>query len=355
MSIAFFHQNAVFGVQGGVERYISTLLEEGKKHCFLVTELTPNPTESMLCIPLIGPERLPRWVRFVLGVWTHIKSIRLFLQQHQLTTLECSRPEYILFSPLFAGKKVFTIHGTGPNWHHIERYIVHRVCCLFLPLFADAIHIVGRDDRGVPLLVRKLMRERIHYIDAWYDNCFVPSPLPDPAGPVRLFYAGRLVPMKNPELLFAIARTLTGTAAVNVEFCYFGADGDRIPSSLYNTAIKDFGLMTASQLAGAIAGCHLGVLCSGYGEGSPFIVVETLACGRGYILPPLPGLIETYKGQPGVWFAKKYSASEYVERIEHAIKQIRDGRITCAEIAHGVASRARNIAARAIIERLLET
>ena len=37
MSVVFFHQNEVLGAQGGIERYLATLLEQAGESGFLVT------------------------------------------------------------------------------------------------------------------------------------------------------------------------------------------------------------------------------------------------------------------------------------------------------------------------------
>jgi hypothetical protein len=46
------------------------------------------------------------------------------------------------------------------------------------------------------------MAKRLRYVDAWYDEVFRVAPFRNLTGPVRVFFAGRLAPMKNPELLF---------------------------------------------------------------------------------------------------------------------------------------------------------
>lgn len=352
-AVGFFHQNEVTGAQGGVERYLSTLLQEGDGRCFLVAEKTAASGNSHFGVSFAGPKKLPRWMRFVVGVWENIAPIRAWLRANNIVALELSRPEYVLFAPFFEGRKTFAMHGTGPRAGEIGKFIPHYLSCLMLPLFADRIRIIGRDASGLPWLVRKLMRSRIVFADAWYDDCFKPAPFPDLRGPIKIFYAGRLDAMKNPDLIFAVAQAFAQDADLKAEFFYFGADGAKIPPHLRGAVIRDKGLLAAPQLARAISGCHIGILCSGYGEGSPFIVVETLACGRGYILPPLPGLIDAYRAQPGISFVPDYAVESYVAAVKELATRMRCGELTYDAIAKSVASRMRSTMVRAIIENLL--
>jgi glycosyltransferase involved in cell wall biosynthesis len=352
MTIAFFHQNAVEGVQGGIERYLATLLAAGGNRCLLVTEVDAGKDQRRFGVSLPVGRRWPQWLRFTLGVWREIKQIRTFLRQNKASVIELSRPEYILFSFLLSGKKVFTLHGTGPARTETSKYILHRLACYALPLLADRVHIVGRDSSGLPPSVRFLMRRKIHFIDAWYDDVFRPTPLPDLAGPLKIFYAGRLAKMKNPELLYAIVRKMKKDLGDQIEFSYFGHDGADIPNDLRNSSLADKGLLPAPRLAQAIAACHLGVLCSSYGEGSPFIVIETLACGRGYVVPALPGLLETYCKQPGVRFAASATVEAFSQKILALFDDMKKSRLRPEDITHPVAARSKGQATSTLLDAL---
>jgi hypothetical protein len=81
----------------------------------------------------------------------------------------------------------------------------------------------------------------------------------------------------------------------NVEFIYCGSDEHVIIDAELEDCIECRGLMNAAELCREIGKCHAGILFSAYGEGSPFIIVETLACGRVFIVPPLRTLCNAYK------------------------------------------------------------
>ena len=354
MSVVFFHQNEVLGAQGGIERYLATLLEQAGESGFLVTGTSSGgdvrAAGSRFGVPLPLQKIAPRWLSYALGVMLSSRRVRRAIDRLRPHTLEFSRPHYVVFSWVFRGTKVFTVHGTGPPRSERANYWIHYISCLLLPFAADVVQIVGRDHSGLPSLTARSMAKRLRYVDAWYDEVFRVAPFRNPAGPLRVFFAGRLAPMKNPELLFKIIETASQRLDRRFEFQYFGADEDKIPVSLRRTFISS-GLLNVEQLANAITDCHAGLLCSGYGEGSPFIVVEALACGRGFVLPPLPGLVEAYQNYRGIVFASTHSVDAFIDalvRMDEAIK----GGLTPQLIAQDVSNRSATVMARQILDHL---
>jgi glycosyltransferase involved in cell wall biosynthesis len=352
MSVVFFHQNQVWGVQGGVERYLSTLLAQAGPSGLLIAEACPRSTaqERANHITVSIPLRrlLPKWLSYSIGVTTAAPRIRRALHRVGPCTLEFSRPEYFLFSWMFTGKKVFTLHGTGPARSNSMTFCLHYLSCLMLPYVADVVQIVGRDKSGLPQVTSAQIANRTRHLDAWYDPVFRVAPFPDTKGPLRIFFAGRLAPMKNPELLFKIVTASSETFDQEFAFQYFGADEEKIPPG---QKIASKGLLDARKLAKAIASCHVGILCSRYGEGSPFIVVEALACGRGFILPPLPGLAEAYRGYRGIRFAADYSVDAYVQALVEFQTAIRNG-LSPRAIASDVSDRGKEVLTTRILRQL---
>jgi glycosyltransferase involved in cell wall biosynthesis len=355
MSVVFFHQNEVLGAQGGIERYLATLLDQAGDSGFLVTGASSSgdlqeSSDTRFGVPLPLRNIVPKWLSYALGMMLSSRRVGRAIDRLRPRTLEFSRPHYVVFSWMFTGTKVFTLHGTGPPRSEKANYWAHYFSCLLLPIAADVVQVVGRDHSGLPLLTARLMAKRLRHVDAWYDEVFRITPFRNPAGPLRVFFAGRLAPMKNPELLFNIIETASRRFDSRFEFRYFGADEDKIPVSLRQTLISS-GLLNAEQLARAIADCHTGLLCSGYGEGSPFIVVEALACGRGFVLPPLPGLIEAYQNCRGIVLTSTHSVEAYIDalvRMDGAIK----GGLTPQLIAQDVSNRSATVMARQILEHL---
>jgi glycosyltransferase involved in cell wall biosynthesis len=354
--IAFFHQNEVDHVQGGIERYISTLLDTCGSEAVLVTEHNGNESKSnRITVPLAGPPRWPKWLRFNLGIIANAGYIRDELKARGIKVLELSRPEYALISWLFPEKKVFTFHGMGPNRKHVGQRLVHDMTALSMPIVANGIQIVGRDDSALPATVMRRVQDRVVHVDAWYDERFTCSPLP-PLGdsPLICFYSGRLSEQKNPELLFAVIRESLAKLPVPVEFRYFGDDVGAIKGAGLEGVVRCAGFLDPDRLAAEIGKCHLGLLCSKQ-EGSPFAMIETLGCGRAFVSSPIDGLMKAYADTRGVFFAERLDCDAFLAAITRARSFLltNSPEFPVSEIiARGVQERCRGNVARAVINRL---
>ncbi|TBW37589.1 glycosyltransferase [Siculibacillus lacustris] len=345
--IVFFHQNEVDGAQGGIERYVATLLAASGDDGLLVTEASDRPADARrmaLSLPRLPG---PKWIPYALAVFARLGAIRRRLAATTAAVLEFSRPEYVVFAWALPGKRVFTIHGTGPGASEGAKRRIHDLACWFLPWVADRVQVVGRDDSGLSPSVRRRLGSRLAHVDAWYDDHFRAKPVPA-GGPTVVFYAGRIVEQKNPELLFEIIRRGKARFGEAIEFRYFGKDGDRLVEAGVAPLVTFGGLLDAPGLAAAIAGCHMGLMCSHFGEGSPFIVVETLACGRPYVLSSLPTLTGAYGGNPGVRFVASFDADAFLDAIA-ALRADLDAGLDAATIADAVAPRAKSLATAALL------
>jgi len=349
--IAFFHQNDPFETLGGVERYVSTACDTAPERVALVSRPLARGGTRHFPVEAAGPAGAPLWLRFVLGLFRQRREIAAFLKRNEVRVMEFSRPEYLLVGWMFPGKRVVTIHGTGPGPGHRVHYWIHHASCLLTPLFADRVQVIGRDTSGLPRLVRALLGKRIAHVDAWCDDVFTPAPLPplEAAEPLRVFYAGRMASQKNPKLLFEILRTAARFAPGAFEFHYFGGDYEAFAREGLGALVTDHGFLKPPALAEAIRGCHLGLMCSAFGEGSPYILVEALACGRPFVVPTLPTLVGAYRGYEGVHFVEKYRAEDYLAAMQAVRAAMLRGAVDPGAIAAGVAPRAR---ARAVPDLL---
>ncbi len=347
--LVHFHQNDVTDAQGGIERYIDTLLAAAGDDALLVSEPPARPAPNRLGLPL---PKLPgpKWIPFALAVWGAIGTIRARLKAAGRVVAEYSRPEYVTFAWAMPGARVFTIHGTGPGTGETAKRVIHDAACWFLPLVADRVQVVGRDDSGLSDGVIRRLGPRLAHVDAWFDDRFTVTPMPK-SEKVVVFYAGRIVEQKNPKLLFEIFRRGRERFGEGIEFRYFGKDVDRLQEAGVADLVTCTGLLTADRLAEEIGKCHMGLMCSHFGEGSPFIVVETLACGRPYVLSPLPTLLGAYEGNPGVRFAADFTAESFLTEIERLRTDL-DAGLTPVAIAGAVAHRAKPFATRALLAEL---
>ncbi|HXY58347.1 MAG TPA: glycosyltransferase [Methylocystis sp.] len=354
-AIAFFHQNDVFSRQGGIERYVATLLDCAQGRAALVSPPLARPYARHFAVEDSGPHGAPQWLRFVGGLFAQRHAIRSFLRENGVGVLEFSRPEYMLAGWLFPGAKVVTIHGTGPDKSQRLHHLVHHLCCLLLPLLVHRVQVIGRDRSGLPRIAQKLLGARIVHIDAWCDDRFRPTPTPPIAyeTPLRVFYAGRVAAQKDPALLFEIVQKATTIYPKKFEFRYFGSDYAAFVKAGVGDLVMNSGFLDVGTLAMAIGSCHVGILCSAYGEGSPFIVVETLACGRPFVLPPLPTLVEAYDGAPGALIVARREADGFVEALMNIRAKILAGHVGANAIASGVADRAQSRAAPRLLAELV--
>lgn len=348
--LVHFHQNDVTDAQGGIERYVDTLISAASPDALLVSETPARPAENRLGLRLPALPG-PKWIPFALAVFRHAAAIRARLKAAPRRVLEFSRPEYVAFAWMFPGAKVFTIHGTGPGAGERAKRIVHDVACWCLPLVADRVQVVGRDDSGLSANVVRRLGPRLAHVDAWYADRFTATPLPKSEKTI-VFYAGRIVEQKNPELIFATIREAKARLGDRVEFRYFGKDVEEIAKAGLSDVVACTGLLDAASLTRAIGECHMGLMCSHFGEGSPFIVVETLACGRPYVLSRLPTLTSAYGANPSVRFAAGWTAADFVEAIVAVKTDIDAGRLEAEAIRASVAARAEPIATRALIAEL---
>jgi len=353
-NIAFFHQNDPFARQGGIERYVATLLNRAEGRAVLVSAPLRQPRADHFAALPAGPAHAPQWLRFILGLIAQRRAIRAFLRERRIGVLEFSRPEYVLAGWLFPGVKAVTIHGTGPDASQRLHFLLHHLCCLLLPFCADRVQVVGRDRSGLPRLAQRLLGRRVALIDAWHDDRFAPTPLPAlaPNAPLRVFYAGRIAPQKDPALLFAIVRQAAADDPKLFEFRYFGSDYDAFVEAGLGDLVHDGGFLGVDALAKAIGDAHVGLLCSAFGEGSPFIVVEAMACGRPFVLAPLPTLNEAYGGLTGAHVLERRDAAAFVAALKDIRAQMLAARVDPFAIAASVAGRAQSRAAPLLLADL---
>ncbi len=350
MLYACFHQNDPTDAQGGVERYVDTLLAAAGEDSLLVCEPSRAPAPNRLGLPLAKMPG-PKWIPFVLAVWSRIAEIRARLKAAPKRVLEFSRPEYVAFAWALPGAKVFTIHGTGPGAGERAKRAIHDAACAMLPFVADRVQVVGRDDSGLSARVIRRLGPRLAHVDAWWDDRFTATPLPRSEKTI-VFYAGRIVEQKNPKLLFEIIREGKRRFGEAIEFRYFGKDVEEIEKAGLSRLVTCTGLLDAAGLTRAIGECHMGLMCSHFGEGSPFVVVETLACGRPYVLSPLPTLTGAYGGNPYARFTAGWTAQAFLDEIVAVKADVDAGRIVAEAVRASVAARAKPVATRALLAEL---
>jgi glycosyltransferase involved in cell wall biosynthesis len=319
----------------------------------LVTARSSAALPNRIGVDLVGPEGWPKSIRFILGVIRARRRIRRELAQRGVKVLEFSRSDYALFAGFFRGRRIFTFHGPGQSAsENPGKRLLQSLPCYLFPFIASGLQVVGRTNTAIPRSIRAWFKGRIVNIDAWFDDRFRPGPLPplSDEAPLVVFYSGRLGPEKNPELLFEIVRLARARLPFPIEFRYFGGDAALVEGAGLAGIVTCEGMLAPDELAAAINRCHAGMLCSKF-EGSPFAMIEGLACGRCFVAPPLEGLIATYKDTGGVFFAERQAPEAYLAAFTKARQCLLSGR-TAGEIAKGVEGRSQAAMTHAVLRRL---
>lgn len=346
--IAFFHQNEVTGTQGGVERFVSSMMQLRDFKTILVTEAT-SVREDRIGVPL---SRLPLPKSFVysISVILKLRDIRRQLRQRGVSAMEFSRVEYAIFAWLLPGRKTFTIHASGPDRPRMLTRASDWIFGILTAIVADRIQIVGRDPSGLCVPARRIASRKISYIDTWYDDLFTVTDMPSAHAATNVFYSGRISEQKNPEILVEVIKKCSTQYPGKFVFHYFGKDYDTLAMAGVSDLVKNYGLLDVEGLSSAISSCHFGILCSSR-EGSPFVVVEALACGRGYVLSDIPTLRETYNDMTGIVFARDLNADAFVDALLQLSEKIDDG-LSADSIAAGVKGRSKTTLASAVLNEI---
>lgn len=350
--IAFLHQHEVRGRQGGIERYLETLLdvECGASMLVALSEETSN-TPSRLFIKDLLPQNLPSWFKYTVSALFQVRAIKARFEQEGVCVAELSRPEYIVFASLLGVRTVVTIHGTGPTKRRLAAFLTHHFFAFLCSVLVHEVQIVGFDSSGLSRLAKWIARSKIRHIHAWADDVFVYKPIQARTDRfLNILYAGRLSEQKDPGLLFDIIRH-TSIIAPEYKFHYCGADYDVITSHGLSSLVTNHGMLNSRELSNVISASDLTVLTSSHGEGSPFIVIETLASGRFCVLSDLPTLRDAYATKPGVLLVEERTPEAYVaafSKINQAIDAGDDG----ARISEAVSDRKKSVMARRHIDHL---
>jgi glycosyltransferase involved in cell wall biosynthesis len=349
--IGFFHQHNVIERQGGIERYVNTLLSVKDGGSTLFTLGVGDSTADRVFIRPVGVAAFPVWLRYSLGCIFGFKQIRRELKIRSIDVIELSRPEYVCFAWLLPGVKVITIHGTGPTKGRPVTYAIHVASTILCGLLARRIQVVGFDKSGIPRIIRHFYAKKIVNVHAWYDDAFSSTIMPSLTGDkLRVVYAGRLGEQKDPALFAAIVKSVSQQKlAISIAYC--GSDQHVIREYGIEHLVSDHGLLDAGGLARLMRSSHCLIMTSSHGEGSPFIIIEALACGRYAVLPELLTLKLAYAKTPGVIMVAERSAKAFIAALERVRREVQEG-ASGEEISSAVAGRSKERMALSLLAAL---
>ena len=138
-------------------------------------------------------------------------------------------------------------------------------------------------------------RERISLVQGVGVDVWTFRPRPAPAGPIRVAMVSRLLWDKGVRE-FIRAAALVREAREDVVFTLVGAPDEGNPTSVPREQLRSWaadGLVEwwgyRKDVADVLAGSHIAVLPTYYGEGVPTTLLEAAACGRPVVATDVPG------------------------------------------------------------------
>jgi glycosyltransferase involved in cell wall biosynthesis len=156
---------------------------------------------------------------------------------------------------------------------------------------------VENPDDAAALAALGVARSRITVIPGSGVDVERLSVLPEPAGPITVAYAGRLLADKGLHALVASQALLT-TRGRPIRLVIAGAPDPANPTSIPDSVLADWRRQPGVELLGQVADirtvwaqAHIAVLPSRR-EGLPISLIEAAACGRPLIATDVPGCRE---------------------------------------------------------------
>ena len=136
---------------------------------------------------------------------------------------------------------------------------------------------------------------RIALITSCGVDCRLFAPAPEPAGPVTVGMACRLVRDKGPAVAVEAVR-LARAAGADLRFLLAGSVDPDSPDSHTQDEVDRWvsdGLVEwvgqVTEMPGFWQRCHIGIYPSRYGEGLPRTLLEAAACGLPVVTTDMPG------------------------------------------------------------------
>jgi glycosyltransferase involved in cell wall biosynthesis len=269
-----------------------------------------GPTDAVRRVSQLSRSISPiRNVRALLGLWKILRTERPVIVHTHTAMAGClGRAAAILARvPII----VHTFHGNSlrhyfkPSVAHIflgiERLLAHRTDMLCV-LSGQQLEELSGDLRVAP-------RSKFRLVPLGLDltSCLQLQP-PQPAGPIRVGWFGRLVDVKNVDLLLETARAARREGNA-FEFHIVGDGPDR---HLIEAALTEFGSRLVwhgwlRDIIPILASCDV-IIQTSRNEGTPVALIQGMAASRPFVSTAVGGVIDMTCGQVrnltpgGRWF-----------------------------------------------------
>jgi len=269
-----------------------------------------DPADTACCVPALSRSLSPlRNMRALLALWRVIRRERPAIVHTHTAMAGClGRTAAIL-----AGVPVIvhTFHGNS-----LRQYFSPVLNAIFrnierlLALRTDTICVLSPQQlRELSSELRLAAPSKFRVVPLGLDlSPFLHLPLPMPRDTIRIGWFGRLVDIKNVELLLQTA-TLLRNSRAPFEFHIAGDGPDRhlVEAALPRLAPNLVWHGWKQDIAPLLASCHL-VIQTSRNEGTPVALIQAMAAGRPFLSTAVGGVVDMTCGEsrsltPGAdWF-----------------------------------------------------
>ncbi len=233
-------------------------------------------------------------VRYIAGFLRHLPAMRRIASEMP-SSVELERYEIAWLVRMLGRPIVLIIHndvGDATKQDSLTRHIwkITQASEWLAYRLASHVFTVTERLRARALSLAPSIAARSEVLTVSIDTAmFAPAPFDLSDGVLRVAYAGRLELVKDPELMFAVARRLGERLPGRFEFHYAGSSD---PSRWEGfDAIAPFttrhGSLRTEEMAATLRRMHVGLMTSHW-EGMPCFMLENLSTGRPFVGTNLP-------------------------------------------------------------------
>jgi glycosyltransferase involved in cell wall biosynthesis len=327
-------------------------------------------------LPLAPASGIPRNpLRLLAMAYAQLRLRRQMLRAD--TILQVHRPYRPLLFAGHRGPRVQFIHVDIRDWPGPAAW--SRLRGLYRQFSDRALEQMARvfvvNELGVKLLREQYpsIADRVDFLPVWYDDAVFRPPLPGEAPAVRrtilarmgldaeaerdrlILFAGRLDPIKDPELAVDAFATLLDTPGMRARL-FIAGDGEmraalegRVGGLGITERVRFLGDRPREELAVVMRACDVLLLTSRAEGGGPRVVLEALASGLPVVATPVGEVRRTVEHMVDGWLIEDRTPAA----VAHGLRWVLDQ--PSAALAHAAVSAAEPYTARSVLTHLYDT
>lgn len=301
--------------------------DPGRRRIGRITEISIDGRSAWF-LPLAPAGGIPRNPLRLLGMAVGLIRLRREMLRSD-TILQVHRPYRRMFMAGHRGPRVQFIHVDIRDWPGPTAW--PRLKSLYRQFSDRALEQMARvfvvNEPGAEIIRKQYPKiaDKVDFLPVWYDDAVFRAPLPEEKPAIRrtilarlglgddaaddtlILFAGRLDPIKDPELAIdAFARFISaGGPTARLVVCGDGemraALDDRARTLGVADRVHFMGDRPREELAIIMRACDVLLLTSRAEGGGPRVVLEALASGLPVVAPPVGDVLRTVKHQVDGW------------------------------------------------------